>query len=83
MLLTLALNVWILYRGVSGGIESLAKIAMPLLFLFAIALITFRLMTGQSIRSILKERPNLFVYSFGTAFLLLIMVLAVLWLRHS
>jgi SNF family Na+-dependent transporter len=38
MLLTLAINVWILYRGISGGIERLAKIAMPLLFLFAIAL---------------------------------------------
>jgi len=39
MLITLALNVFILYRGVSGGIEKLAKIAMPLLFLFAVALV--------------------------------------------
>ena len=39
MLVTLALNVYILYRGVSGGIERLGKIAMPLLFLFAIVLV--------------------------------------------
>jgi SNF family Na+-dependent transporter len=39
MLLTLILNVLILYRGVSAGIEKLAKIAMPLLFLFAVALV--------------------------------------------
>ncbi|MGH9749659.1 MAG: sodium-dependent transporter [Candidatus Polarisedimenticolia bacterium] len=38
MVLTLAVNAWILYRGIAGGIEKLAKIAMPLLFLFAIAI---------------------------------------------
>ncbi len=38
MLITLAVNVYILYHGIAGGIERLAKIAMPLLFLFAIAL---------------------------------------------
>lgn len=38
MLITLALNVFILFRGIAGGIEKLAKIAMPLLFLFGVAL---------------------------------------------
>ncbi|HEU4401058.1 MAG TPA: sodium-dependent transporter [Candidatus Polarisedimenticolia bacterium] len=38
MLVTLGLNIYILYRGITAGIERLAKIAMPLLFLFAIAL---------------------------------------------
>ncbi len=38
MLITLGLNIWILHRGIAGGIERLAKIAMPLLFLFAIVL---------------------------------------------
>ncbi|MCX7777112.1 MAG: sodium-dependent transporter [Armatimonadetes bacterium] len=38
-LITLALNIWILARGVARGIEALAKIAMPLLFLFAIVLV--------------------------------------------
>lgn len=38
-LITLALNVWIIGRGISGGIEKLAKIAMPLLFIFAIILV--------------------------------------------
>jgi SNF family Na+-dependent transporter len=38
LLITLGINVWVLYRGISGGIERLAKIAMPLLFLFALVL---------------------------------------------
>jgi SNF family Na+-dependent transporter len=38
MLVTFALNFWILFRGISRGIEKLAKIAMPLLFLFGIIL---------------------------------------------
>ncbi len=38
MLITLGLNIAIVYRGIQAGIERLAKIAMPLLFLFAIVL---------------------------------------------
>ena len=37
--LTLGTNVWILSKGVSGGIEAIAKIAMPTLFLFAFVLV--------------------------------------------
>jgi NSS family neurotransmitter:Na+ symporter len=37
-LVTVALNTWIISRGISGGVEKLAKVAMPLLFLFAIVL---------------------------------------------
>lgn len=44
MLLTLSINFWVLYRGISKGIEKLAKIAMPLLFLFAI-IIAIRVFT--------------------------------------
>ena len=36
--LTLALNVWILSRGVAKGIETAAKIGLPLLLLFAVVL---------------------------------------------
>jgi NSS family neurotransmitter:Na+ symporter len=36
--ITLVLNILILYRGIAGGIELLAKIAMPLLVLFCIIL---------------------------------------------
>jgi len=39
MCFTLFLNFSILYRGISRGIELLAKIAMPTLFLFAIILV--------------------------------------------
>jgi NSS family neurotransmitter:Na+ symporter len=35
---TLAVNIYILSRGISGGIEKLAKIGMPILFIFAIIL---------------------------------------------
>lgn len=34
-IVTIALNGWVISNGLSGGIERLAKIAMPLLFLFA------------------------------------------------
>ena len=37
-LITLALSMYIVYYGVRGGIETLAKVAMPILFLIAIAL---------------------------------------------
>ncbi len=39
MVITFTLNLWILYHGISKGIERLAKIAMPLLFLFGIILV--------------------------------------------
>jgi NSS family neurotransmitter:Na+ symporter len=38
MTVTFFLNFWVLYRGISKGIEKLAKIALPLLFLFAFIL---------------------------------------------
>lgn len=38
MLITFGLNFWILYKGISKGIEKLAKIAIPLLFIFGIIL---------------------------------------------
>src|SRR5690606_33236782 len=37
--ITLAINVYVLSRGISGGIEKLAKIGMPVLFFFAIVLV--------------------------------------------
>ena len=37
-LLTFALNIVVIYYGIRGGIERLCKIAMPLLFIFAIIL---------------------------------------------
>jgi neurotransmitter:Na+ symporter, NSS family len=36
--ITLAINIWVLSRGISGGIEKLARIGMPILFLFAVVL---------------------------------------------
>ncbi len=37
-LITMGLNIYVLIKGISGGIERLAKVAMPLLFLFAVIL---------------------------------------------
>ena len=37
-LVCLALNTWILSRGLSGGVEKVAKIGMPLLILFGVVL---------------------------------------------
>ena len=44
MLITFVLNFAILYKGISKGIEKLAKIAMPMLFIFAI-LLAIRIIT--------------------------------------
>lgn len=38
-LLTLGLNVWILSRGISKGIEMLAKVAIPLILVFGVFLV--------------------------------------------
>jgi len=48
-LITVAFNGFILYRGISGGIEKFAKIAMPTLFLLALVLM---------VRVILIETPH-------------------------
>lgn len=32
---TLGINIWIISKGISGGVEKLARIGMPILFLFA------------------------------------------------
>ncbi|MGH7560914.1 MAG: sodium-dependent transporter [Gemmatimonadales bacterium] len=42
--ITLFVNIWVLMRGLSGGIEKLAKIGMPILFLFA-AILVVRVLT--------------------------------------
>ncbi len=49
-LVVVALNVWVLARGVAGGIERLAKIAMPLLFLFALLLAIRTLTLGEVVQ---------------------------------
>jgi SNF family Na+-dependent transporter len=48
-LITVAFNAYILYRGISGGIEKFAKVAMPTLFILALILM---------VRVILIETPN-------------------------
>jgi SNF family Na+-dependent transporter len=37
--ITLAVNFWVVSKGLSGGIEKLAKIGMPVLFIFAAVLV--------------------------------------------
>jgi NSS family neurotransmitter:Na+ symporter len=43
-LITLSVNIWVVTRGLTAGIERLAKIGMPLLFLFA-AILVVRVLT--------------------------------------
>jgi neurotransmitter:Na+ symporter, NSS family len=43
-LLTFLLNIWVIYYGIKGGIEKLCNWAMPVLFIFALALMV-RVMT--------------------------------------
>lgn len=62
--ITLLLNFWVIYRGVTRGIEALAKIAMPVLFLFAVILVV-RVFT---LRGITPEHPEWNVIN-GLAFL--------------
>ncbi len=50
MTATLALNLYVLYRGVANGIEMLAKVAMPLLFIFAVIMAVAVLSLGSTER---------------------------------
>jgi SNF family Na+-dependent transporter len=49
-IITLILNVWILSRGISKGIEATAKIAMPALLLFGIILAIRSLTLGPGVQ---------------------------------
>jgi SNF family Na+-dependent transporter len=48
LLITLVLNIFVLYRGVARGIELLAKVAIPLLALFCLILIVRVFTIGDS-----------------------------------
>jgi len=48
-LITLLINIFILARGISGGIETFARFAMPTLFLFAIILVIRVLTLGSPV----------------------------------
>ncbi len=47
LLITLAINFYVLSKGISGGIEKLARIAMPTLFVFAF-LLAIRVLTFEA-----------------------------------
>ncbi|MDH3285178.1 MAG: sodium-dependent transporter [Acidobacteriota bacterium] len=57
LLITLALNLWVLYRGVTRGIELLAKIAIPLLLLFCLFL-AFRVLSLPRMEGTVWEGLN-------------------------
>jgi SNF family Na+-dependent transporter len=46
LMITLAANLFVLWRGLKGGIEKFAKIAMPLLLIFAIGLVIWVFTVG-------------------------------------
>lgn len=41
LLITIALNFWLLYKGISEGIEKLAKVALPAIFVIGLALMIY------------------------------------------
>lgn len=53
--LTLGLNVWILSRGLAKGIETAAKIGMPLLLLFAAVLAVRGLTLGETAPGVVQS----------------------------
>ncbi|MCL6518912.1 MAG: sodium-dependent transporter [Armatimonadetes bacterium] len=63
-IITILLNFVVIYRGITRGIEALAKIAMPILFLFAVILV-IRVFT---LRGVTPEHPDWNVVN-GLAFL--------------
>ncbi len=63
-IITVLLNFLVMRRGISGGIEKLAKIAMPMLFIFALILVVRVLTLGSP----LPEYPERSVWN-GMAFL--------------
>ncbi len=80
-LVTIALNIWILLRGISGGIEKLAKIAMPTLFLLAfilmIRVLTLKTPNGTAIEGLnflwtpkwsLLSNPKVWLAAAGQVF---------------
>jgi NSS family neurotransmitter:Na+ symporter len=67
--ITLGINLWILSRGVSQGIEKLAKIAMPILFVFAFILV-IRVLTLKAPNPAIPENSvrNGFAYLWNPDF---------------
>ncbi len=57
LVITLVVNVWVLYRGVSRGIELLAKIAIPLLLLFCLFL-SVRVLTLPEVKGTVWDGLN-------------------------
>ena len=62
--ITLVLNLWVLFRGVARGIETLAKIAIPLLFLFCM-LMVIRVFTLQGTGTALEGLDFLWTPDFS------------------
>lgn len=72
MLVTFGMNFWILFKGISKGIEKLAKIAMPALFLFAFVLAIRIIMLGTPDPSIPQNSvENGFAFIWNPNFSLL------------
>jgi|GEM_PF-347787 len=66
---TVLLNIWILYRGVAKGIELLAKIAMPALFLFCLVLVVRMFTLGEGRGSIGDGLEFLWTPDLATLFM--------------
>lgn len=61
--LALGSTIWVLSKGISGGIEKLAKIGMPILFLFAIILVVRVFTLGPGVNGVSPVEGYQFIYN--------------------
>ncbi len=66
LLITLAVNFWVVYRGVSAGIEKFSRVAMPLLFILAIVLMVRVLTLPRDIATPLEGLNFLWTPDFNS-----------------
>ncbi len=60
--LSIGPTIWVLSKGISGGIEKLAKIGMPILFIFAIILAVRVLTLGPGVNGVSPLQGLEFIY---------------------
>ncbi|MEL7113428.1 MAG: sodium-dependent transporter, partial [Pseudomonadota bacterium] len=63
----IAINTFIVARGVKGGIERAATILMPLFFLLLVGIVCFALMNGDAVQAVqFLLQPDFSAVTFGT-----------------
>ena len=58
-------------------------VIIPTFLIFGVILLALKLKTGRSLREIMADRDKLFLYSLGTAFVVLFVLAAILVIRNN